>query len=722
LVRETASLAAETLPALKDLGVLTTDALSAFPIDESAFLEDEFFRPLFDVVRDALKNGELLPAFADGYVSGEKAKLARSAAVRELLSDEQLAQLTGTQGARWLSGDITNDRTPVLHEYLTQILEVEELTPRGVVDRLDDEFIELQTDEWLIRFYQVLAETPSLWRFRTGPTPLLHELPIIRLESGEHVTPLARDGKPNAFLAPPGNSEFPIVKRAISDREEAREFLMEIGLREPDIVAEVMQFVVPRYDNDTAENLTPEEHSRDLDRIVQALSTDSKRQRERLLERLAVTPFLLARNALTGEERFKSPSEIYDPSDPLSAYFADNPEAWFLVMDAYETWLETLMGTGLLTDSVRISRRRANVRNHVILVDQHSRHERGLEGFDPNTRIDGLDFALENIGEDRARVIWNDLLLTDPRLIRGWIETSSRASFENSERSEKLSHAGKKLVEAAWLPDANGAWHAPAELALDELPDDFVRSESLAAALGMRPSGISELARQAGISPDALRYALSNPEVFEALLDQARNSAHPEQDEEPALKEETPAAPQGTQLSGTEARDPRSSSGGGSPTNTPNSSPQRGEEARNSGADRRLVSYVGHISEGPTAANPRVEDAAVEQVLQHERLAGREPTVMPRGNRGYDIESLQPDGETRLIEVKGLSGSWGSQGVTLTPSEFEMAREAGDTYWLYVVEKARAAPRIYKVRDPARQVMLFAFDDGWKDLSDGSVT
>ena len=696
------------------LGLLTPRALSALPIDESEFLEGEFLRPLFDAVRERIIAENLLPAADGEYVSGEKAKLGRSTAVRELLSNEQLAQLTGTPEARWISGGITDDRTPILYDYLTEVLKVEVLAARGIVERLDAQFIERQSDDWLVRLYQILTEARFIWKSRMGSVPVLHELPIIRLETGKHVAPLASDGTPNAYLAPPGESEFPVVKRTISDREEAREFLMEIGLREPDIVAEVMQFVVPRYDN-AAEDPAPEDQERDLDRIVEALSTDSKRQREHLLEQLAATPFLLSRYALTGEKRFKSPDEIYYPSEPLSSYFASNPDAWFLVVDPYEKWQEALTDAGLLTRTVRVSRRRANVNSHVVLVDQHSRHERGLEGFDPNTRIDGLDFALDHIGEDRALVIWNDLLLTDPRLIRGWIEVSTRASFEKSERAEKLSHAGKALVKTEWLPDINGTWHAPAELALDELPDDFVRSETLAAVLGMKPTGIAELARQAGIPADALRYALSHPEVFTTLLEQARNEAPTEREQSRAPKA---AAPQEGHVSETTPQDTRSSSGGGLPTTTSSKTQRAGDETHQDGADRRLVSYVGYNSDKPPASDRRIENAAVEHVLEHERRAGREPTVMPQGNRGYDVESLQPDGETRLIEVKGLSASWGARGVTLTPSEFEAAMNAGDGYWLYVVERARVAPRVYKVRDPARQVMLFAFDHGWKELSD----
>lgn len=52
-----------------------------------------------------------------------------------------------------------------------------------------------------------------------------------------------------------------------------------------------------------------------------------------------------------------------------------------------------------------------------------------------------------------------------------------------------------------------------------------------------------------------------------------------------------------------------------------------------------------------------VEQVAVDRAVNFEQENGREPQVMPPKNEGYDILSMDDDGELRYIEVKGLNGT-----------------------------------------------------------------
>jgi hypothetical protein len=80
--------------------------------------------------------------------------------------------------------------------------------------------------------------------------------------------------------------------------------------------------------------------------------------------------------------------------------------------------------------------------------------------------------------------------------------------------------------------------------------------------------------------------------------------------------------------------------------------------------------------------------------------------------------SSSDDGEERYIEVKGIDGPWGSRGVAMTASQFEMALEYGDEYWLYIVEYALNDENvsIKKIQNPAEAVTRYVFDAGWKDI------
>jgi hypothetical protein len=121
-----------------------------------------------------------------------------------------------------------------------------------------------------------------------------------------------------------------------------------------------------------------------------------------------------------------------------------------------------------------------------------------------------------------------------------------------------------------------------------------------------------------------------------------------------------------------------------------------------------------------SGANRQVEEAGVRRARWAEEEAGRIVTVMPPNHPGYDLESrLEDGGEVeRYIEVKALSDVWGADGVGLTVTEFNRARELGDRYWLYVVERATGEDyEIYRIQDPARKANWFFFDRGWSQAS-----
>jgi Domain of unknown function (DUF3883) len=112
--------------------------------------------------------------------------------------------------------------------------------------------------------------------------------------------------------------------------------------------------------------------------------------------------------------------------------------------------------------------------------------------------------------------------------------------------------------------------------------------------------------------------------------------------------------------------------------------------------------------------------AGVDRVLEHERNAGRNPTEMPHTHPGYDVESKNQAAEIeRFIEVKSCPGDWDRKGVALTKTQFEKAVEAGNKFWLYVVERAQAESfNIIRIQNPGRLVNQFFYDDGWREVGE----
>ncbi len=97
----------------------------------------------------------------------------------------------------------------------------------------------------------------------------------------------------------------------------------------------------------------------------------------------------------------------------------------------------------------------------------------------------------------------------------------------------------------------------------------------------------------------------------------------------------------------------------------------------------RLLRQPDANAEAITRDTKRIEAIAMAAVLAHERDAGREPVDVGALNRGWDIESREPDGRLRYIEVKGRK--LGADTVCVTKNELLTALNKREHYFLAIV-------------------------------------
>lgn len=129
-----------------------------------------------------------------------------------------------------------------------------------------------------------------------------------------------------------------------------------------------------------------------------------------------------------------------------------------------------------------------------------------------------------------------------------------------------------------------------------------------------------------------------------------------------------------------------------------------------------LTSHGGEITE----VSAEARDAALKVVYAHEEAAGRKCTPATDGT--YDLESEHPvSGERRRIKVKGVSADWRGHPVSLAQAHIEGALKLREEYWLYVVERLAGTPKLHRIKDPAGNIRMFAFDAGWAVLAEGRI-
>lgn len=778
LVELTADLLVDAMRWLRDQRMLDVSALRCLPLDREKFPDGSMFWPVFTAVREALSDEELLPRFDGGYVAASRSKLARTQELRELFSPEQVAQLFDTGEAAWLTGDITQDRASDIRQYVMRELGVTEVTPEGLVPRLSQVFLEMQSDDWISRFYEFLGGLPALKR-------RLDTVPLVRLSDGSHV--VARvNGDPQAFL--PSNIEtgFPTVRRAVCASIEARAFLMSLGITEPDPVDDVILNVLQKYRSDSVD-VDDEQYASDIERILAAFNTDSKTQREKLLAGLRESSFVMVVDAGNGEGYVSKPGDLYIATDRLKQLFAD-VSGVMIVDDAYdclrgENVRELLEACGAVRYPRPLEAPHALSYEDRRQLRCNAGHEEtsGINDLVIDWLLLGFDQLIETLptlpAEQRgvrARLLWESLGDLEERRGRGIFDGSYKWTHYGSYKAEFPAAFVRRLNEAAWIPDTNGDLQLPRLVIFDSLgwkPNPFLLTK-----VAFKPPIIDQLAKEAGIDPAALdllrKYGITSVADLASRL--GITEMPPEPNSEAVAEQESDKQPEvddvygdakdlygddmpdisagthdpdgggdagagrgagggggkiGTGSGGTPKKgggDGRDPSGGGGRTGEDGGKGGVGPGKRTPGlgGGRPFISYVGtHPDEEDPdpdgldqATRMAIEDQAIDKIIAAEPSLRRTPD----GNPGYDLYEADATGHPmRWVEVKSMTGSLADRPVGLSRTQFDCARERGAAYWLYVVEHATDATqaRILRIQDPVAHARTFTFDRGWAEIA-----
>lgn len=750
-ISETASLVTEALRWLRDHDLLDVGALRCLPLDRSKFPAGSMFAPLFDATKAALASEPLLPRVGSGHVAAGASRLARTRELRELFSPAQLGALLAAEGPLdWLSADFSQDRNADLRQYLMQELGFTELTAETLLPKLDARFLAEQSDEWIRRLYEFLSAQPALRARAMG-------LPLVRLRDGSHVQ-AARPGGVQAFLPGAAETDFPTVRPEVCSSEASLAFLMMLGLTEPDVVDDVIRNVLPKYRGDGRATVVTN-YATDIQRILAASATNLIAQREKLLTALRATPFVMCVDAEDGSEGLAKAADLYLATDRLRELFAGTKQVLFV-----DGSFECLRGeeTRSLLEACGATRHLQPVPSGDHLTEDELREIRRRAGLERATwESSATDLTLRGLGpllellptlgpeaqRRRAALLWESLIDVESRRGAGAFVGKYSWGFSTQSRAETF-QAGfvRRLNEAAWVPDANGQLRPPAFVLFESLAwkaHPFLLSE-----IHFKPPVIDQLAKEAGFEPGVLdllrQHGLTSVADLVSRLgvpEGARpggSGADPETVDQAIASllgdspSPTPAMPD---PSGAEPSNPRGGGGGDSLSGGRGgaervdgvSSGHPGGDGRDRASPRRTPGGVGgRPFVSYVAAHPSDEDPDPDGLDQEARMAleGRAIALIlarwtnwqrtPTHNPGYDLVELDADAPVRWCEVKAMTGTLRDRPVGLSRTQFDCARQHGDSYWLYVVERAADEnARIVRIQNPAGNVRTFTFDSGW---------
>lgn len=756
LVQWSATLLVESMHELRKMELLDADALNSLPLDHAKFGMGTMFEPLFEAVRSAFVSQPLLPRFGGGHLPAASAMIARTQELRELFDTGQISRLFQESGeVAWVNEGITQDRTPELRRYLMQELGVAEMTPESILPRLTQDFLKEQSDVWIVRLYEFLNGQPALLRQNR-----LADVPLIRLEDGNHVTPRVQ-GQPQAFLPSPIATDFPTVRRSVCGTEAAKALLASLGLTQPDPVDDVIRHILPRYLSSSG--ATPQiEYAEDIKRILNAFETDSKSRRESLISALRNCPFIATIDTGSSTKRLAKPSEVYISTERLRDLF-DGVSGILLVDDALEClrgedvrelmeacgatrYLQPIVTESRLSwQDLREMRRRAGCESYTYELGFMDFTLRGLEAL-----LDSLPALSTERAGNKAKILWDALCDAHDRRGDNAFLGTYRWQYYYPRICTFDASFVRLLNERAWVPDKDGKLQPPAFVLFRE--KGWKQDPFLLSKIDFRPPIIEALAREAGIEPGLLdllkKLGVTSEDDLKARLgiereieDSHENNAggltpdevvsHPlgntagplssvqgvTEDiiSEPTASGEPDSGPaSGAGVSGHGSNGGTAIAGSSGHGRTPGSS-----------GGRPFISYIG--------VHPNNEDPDPDGLMHEQRIAledkaiamvlRKEPRLkrMPTNNPGFDLIELGLNGQpNRWIEVKAMTGDLTGRSVGLSHVQFECAREHRNAYWLYVVENASdsAITRILRIQDPAGKAHTFTFDHGWLSVAE----
>ena len=496
ITKELAALVAESIIGLKDSGLLNVNVLSILPIDSDN--EHPLYKSAFRQVKLIFEKEPLLPTITGNYERSSSAILAREKELTNLLESADCSSLFNKNA--WLSTDITHAKpTSVLRDYLTKELRIPEITMQKFCSDITEEFIKAKPDDWVVNFYSSITTNTALYRVGTGHQTkgVLRVRPIIRLEDDSHVCPETDSGDLQVYLPPKGQSKFKTVKRALLESEESYEFLKSLGLEEPNNIAEIKEFIIPKYQGGYIEL---DEYTDDFERVLAIWLQADEYRRKEIADLLKTSQFIRSVNQ-NGEVIYQTPDKVYFPTEKLSAWFSQNlvDDIYFIdssikLSEEKRKFIESL--------GVKYDLRMSGTKE--IKVSNHGWYEKSVNGFNPEYDIHGLEFALNNITIERSMLLWS-LLLKNTNKLKGYIETRTNQNHPYDKGEEKLSKAMSLLNNSLWLYDSEQKkiTSSVEQVTLDELSNEYQKEdeniEKLVKVLGLKLDKVSAFEEETGL-------------------------------------------------------------------------------------------------------------------------------------------------------------------------------------------------------------------------------
>jgi hypothetical protein len=409
LIKEISCLVGESLPILREMNLLDSNFLKVLPLSPLNHTRQQIYKPIADAVLAKFKSDEaLIPIAGGGYEESSKMLYARKEIAHLFDSSDSIILFNRPH---WMSTDITAE----IRDFFVKSVGIPEVTLETLLKAFTVDYLSAKDIKWLVELYRLLKEQRDLLRpaTRYQTQGIIRETAIIRLDNGEQICPYDSTGKVQCYL--PASTKrkayFKTVDPLLIDEPDAKDFLKELGISEPDIYAEISEYIVPKYSD--SKEFSFDDYCQDFMTLLigyQELRSDRKLEFLQSVNKLKI---VLCEKQGSSKKYLVIPGQAYFPTPELKKYFSGCADIMFVSSDIYGKYEKNEIDEFFNELDVAKLPRRKLIES--TLSWDEKKNLRGTytftrENYNYDYELEGLNNFLKTITKEKSVLLWELLL------------------------------------------------------------------------------------------------------------------------------------------------------------------------------------------------------------------------------------------------------------------------------------------------------------------------
>jgi hypothetical protein len=672
--------------------VLDVETMGFLPLSSQS---GELAQKLLAESIELFKTYPLIPTREGGYALPSSLFSLNGELDHEFLYESQIHTLF--EKAAWIDEGFYKPVHLVLKRFLNSYLGVMEYKLNDILHNITEEYLVQQSNEWMGMLYEQFDKA------RHHVNLYLSTRPLARLEDGRQIPFKSQKEEVQVYIHPGISTGFQCLHPDVVSSDAAQDFLNYIGLKTPDILDEIKEFILPKLTVVSKDSI--EEYFEGTRALLEIYNESTSSDQTRIAELIKTSSCILS----IKNEEFKvaRPQDVYLPTKPLKRWFAADTSVTMMDSALNDVLSNSDLGTSLPFQTRPMLQK---ISPHIDSTHKERlRHTQSVidRGGDDYNWV-GLEALLSQVmDKELSLIIWSYLIsyLEEKNILRGYYRWQGPSNSHEKEFDSKICVL---LKQTPWLYDQEGVVYKPTELKAEELFEVYgydalgVDIKELLSLLSFKTDAIEDLEKRGYkvITPDEAEAF----EIFKKMQQQAI------EEEEPVMW--NPASPNiaawisdmdPDMKADIETYEPKPKK----PKDLRNQTPQsffedEMEEPYRPFVPKAIRKSIGEWSE--KYVYRYLQDFCEQNADKgyYVRWMNEEKNV----GWGYDFVLMKEEKELRYIEVKGRASNTSEIEISKTQWEFAkflFDKGEGDKYSIFIVQNAgKSYAKLIPINNPVK--------------------